>query len=350
MQRVAQSVPSRRSRVPRLYPEELLALALFVVTFVVNVAVHRTLNARILTETVRTYLTLFRGQFEFFFKTLAGCALVYGAWQLLRLVAGRPIHLVAWRRTGKLVPALRGLLIYALCCVAFENLQNFIHILSPIDRDDWLIAADRALFLGHDPLKLLDPLVSYYPLEFFIQVYISYFFVPFVVLIVFLHGGKLRAFRETILSLVLALMIGYPGYLLLPAIGPQYTLQYEFRNPALNVDNLLTEGIDSLPRDCFPSLHTAVSVVALILIWRHSASRLYRGAATLWLLGIVFSTVYLRIHYVTDALAGIALAMLATHLGPRVDARYRDDFCGACAANTLTGRIGPRSSMSDDQD
>src|SRR5919206_4356491 len=90
-----------RGRAPRLYPEELLALVLFVVTFAVNVAVHRTLNACILTETVRTYLTLFRGQFEFFFKTLAGCVLVYGAWQLLRFVAGRPVQLVAWRRTGK---------------------------------------------------------------------------------------------------------------------------------------------------------------------------------------------------------------------------------------------------------
>jgi membrane-associated phospholipid phosphatase len=326
MPTVARSAPSRRRRAPRLYPEELLALVLFVVTLALNVAVHHSLNARIVTETARTYLTLFRAQFEFFSKTLAGCALASGAWQLLRFVAGHPVHLVAWRHTGKLGPILRALLIYALCCVAFENLQGFIHILSPIDRDDWLIAADRALFLGNDPLKLLDPLVSYYPLEFFIQVYISYFFVPFVVLLVFLQGGKLRAFRETIVSLVLALVIGYPGYLLLPAIGPQYTLQYEFSHPGLNTDDVLINGLDSLPRDSFPSLHTAVSVVALILIWRHSSSRLYRGVTTIWLLAIVFSTVYLRIHYVADAVAGIALALLATHLGPRVNARYGGDL------------------------
>lgn len=322
MQTAIQSAPSRRRRAPRLYPEEVLALVLFVVAFAVNVAVHRTLDPSVLTENVRTYLTLFGAQLGFFFVTLVACTLAYAIWQVLHFVAGRPVHLVTWGNAGKLRPALRALLIYALCSVAFQNLQGFIHILSPVDRDDWLIAADRALFLGHDPLKLLDPLVSYYPLEFFIQVYLTYFFVPFVVLLVFLHGGKLRAFRETIVSLVLALVIGYPGYLLLPAIGPQYTLQYEFTHPALNTDNVLINGIDSLPRDSFPSLHTAVSVVALILIWRHSTSRLYRGAAALWLAGIVFSTVYLRIHYVTDAVAGIALAILATHLGPRVNARY----------------------------
>ncbi len=63
-----------------------------------------------------------------------------------------------------------------------------------------------------------------------------------------------------------------------------------------------------------------------MLIWRHSTSRLYRGAAALWFAGIVFSTVYLRIPYVTDAVAGIALAVLATYLAPRVNARYGADL------------------------
>ena len=70
-----------------------------------------------------------------------------------------------------------------------------------------------------------------------------------------------------------------------------------------------------VPRDCFPSLHTAVTLVI--------ASALYRYARPLFLLflpiviTIPLACVYLRYHYVVDVLAGTALAAGASRLAER---------------------------------
>lgn len=305
-----------------LYPEEVVALGLVVLTVVINVSVHRTLNMHILYQTVSTYRTLFKGQLEYFLKALIYSAGVYAAWQCIRLISGRDVHILVWRRGTTLGTVARALCVYFLCAIAFGNAQSFIHRLSPIDRDSWLIMIDRMLFFGHDPLKLLEPLVTPSGVRFFIQIYISMFILPFVTMIIFLHQGKLRAFRDTILSLVLGLVIAYPGYLIFPGIGPQYTLRHEFVRPVFNITAMLQYGVERLPRDVFPSVHTAVSVIVLILIWRYTPSWLYRIVFTVWTLSIVFSTVYLRLHYVIDVIGGIGLSALVTYLGPKINDWY----------------------------
>ena len=308
----------------RLYPEEFLALILIVVTVTINIAIHQTLDARILTSTVSSYGILFQGHLREFWRTLLGCFAVYAIWQITRLVRGRPLHVFAFRRIGVLLPATRALLVYILCGTAYSNLESVIHRLSPIDRDAWLIAVDRALFFGHDPLKLMEPLVTHIWVRFFVQVYMSLFIVVWVPMLVFLYQGKLRAFRDTIVSLLLALWIGYPFYLLVPAIGPLFTQRYEFTRPTVDIDSMLWYGTDYLSRATFPSMHTGISVTILLLIWRHKLSQPLRMLFTIWIAGIVFSTLYLRQHYVIDVIAGLALALLASRIGPWINARYAD--------------------------
>jgi membrane-associated phospholipid phosphatase len=321
--RSADEPTARRGLARWLYPEELLAIGLLLVTVGVNLGVHRTLNTEILYENINTYRTLFRGQLEYFWRALKYCVIAFVAWQLGRLVAGRPLHhFMTWLHPTTLVTAARALLVYLLCAVAFGNLQGFIHDLSPVDRDDWLIVIDRIIFLGHEPLKLLEPLVTPWWVWFAMQVYISMMIMPFVTMVVFLHQGKIRAFRDTIVSLVLGLIISYPGYLLMPAIGPQYTLRHIFVRRVFDVEAMLSHGIDMLTRDTFPSVHTGVSVICMILVWRHSTNNLYRVAFAFWALSIVFTTMYLRFHYVIDIIVGVLVAMLVTTLGPRLNNWY----------------------------
>lgn len=302
-----------------LHPEEVLAIVMMLATLTVNIAVHHTLNTHILSENVDTYRALFRGQKFYFLTALRYCVSLSAAWYFLRFLAGFPPDLAVLRQRVTLGVALRALPIYFFCAVAFGNLQGFIHRLSPTDRDRELATMDRVLFLGHDPLKLLEPLVTGPRVHFFVQVYISMLFLPFTVMVIFLLQGKLPAFRDTIVSLVLSLVIGYPGYLIMPAIGPQYVLRHEYVRPIFDVAGMLRYGTDHLTRDCFPSLHTGVSIVALILMWRYGANWLYRIVFAVWCLAIVFSTMYLRIHYVTDVVAGVVLAVVATYLGPRLN-------------------------------
>ena len=67
--------------------------------------------------------------------------------------------------------------------------------------------------------------------------------------------------------------------------------------------------------DAFPSGHTAIAVLSAMLA---STYRL-RIKLIYWILtiGIIFSTVYLRYHYVVDVIAGIIFALIVWRLNEK---------------------------------
>lgn len=67
--------------------------------------------------------------------------------------------------------------------------------------------------------------------------------------------------------------------------------------------------------NCFPSLHTGISV-AMALVARGVPR--FGTFAAVWASLIVFSTMYLGIHWVTDVVAGIVLAILMVRLAKRI--------------------------------
>ena len=71
-------------------------------------------------------------------------------------------------------------------------------------------------------------------------------------------------------------------------------------------------------RAAFPSLHAAVSLVALVYAWRYV--RAWFWVLLPFVLGLWVSTIYLRHHYVVDLLAGWLLAPVAVAVAPRLDA------------------------------
>ena len=152
-----------------------------------------------------------------------------------------------------------------------------------------------------------------------------YFVYPALILTMLYARGEFVRFREFGLALSLGFYLGLMGYMLVPAIGPRYAMTHEFHVP---LDGLwLTaraaaawNAIESIKRDCFPSLHTALSTTSLVYLWRHG--RHWRGGraivavctpliALLWL-----STLYLRYHYFVDVIGGFALAAFCCTAAP----------------------------------
>lgn len=72
--------------------------------------------------------------------------------------------------------------------------------------------------------------------------------------------------------------------------------------------------------NCFPSLHTSLSVSMAILAVR-SGNRRWAIFAVLSAFIIVFSIFYLGIHWLTDMIGGLALATLASWLGIKLATR-----------------------------
>jgi membrane-associated phospholipid phosphatase len=160
--------------------------------------------------------------------------------------------------------------------------------------------------------------------------YLSYFFAPAVLAALIYWSGRRQLFRDFLVSLCVTTLLGYTGYILVPAVGP-YLFQAELfpdRLPGggLNNTESVIRSIDAIKgfaRDCFPSLHTAHTTVVLAFAWRFSRTVFFTYLPMA--LGLYVSTMYLRMHYAVDVAAGFATAAIAVTVGPRLERWwYRD--------------------------
>ena len=194
---------------------------------------------------------------------------------------------------------------------------EMLHAVSPISWgetiDPWLRAADRAI-LGNDVGRLLEPLVHPALTAFFSACYVSYYLLPLAVGIAWYARGRRRAFRELIVGELGALFVGYVGYLLLPAKGPhvflppsEWTVPLDGNLAAAWIQSRYAAHHGLVPRDAFPSLHTANAVTLLVLTRRHDRRAFL--VVVVPMAGLIGATMYLRFHWMVDVAVGAALAL-----------------------------------------
>lgn len=252
---------------------------------------------------------------------------------------------VAWRswrrerslaRAGAQVAAVgRDFLPFFGVLLLYETLHDLTPLLRPDVVDGALVRIDRAVF-GVDVAYWLGQRATPTLTRVMVYCYASYFVAPPLLGAAVYFAGDRRLFRDLMVSGVMTSLLGYLGYLLVPAVGP-YVFQAELfptRLPGGGPEtHLFIRAIDDLrgvARDCFPSLHTAHTTVALVF-----AARFSRWAFLAYLpvaLGLYLSTLYLRMHYVVDVAAGFATAAAAIWLGPRLD-RWWSSRSASCAPN-----------------
>ncbi len=243
------------------------------------------------------------------------------------------VALRAWRRHRSPVAAARSaievardFLPFFAVLLLYETLHDLTPVLRPEVADGALVAIDRALF-GVDASAWLGRFATPTLTRAMVACYASYFVaLPLLASAIYWTGDR-RLFRELMVSGVLTTVIGYCGYLLVPAVGP-YVYQsalFPTRLPGGGPEtHLFIAAIDDLKgvaRDCFPSLHTAHTTVVLAF-----AARFRRWAFLGYLpvaIGLYVSTVYLRMHYVVDVFAGFGAAALGVWLGPRIEEWWR---------------------------
>jgi membrane-associated phospholipid phosphatase len=185
------------------------------------------------------------------------------------------------------------------------------------DQDAALARIDRVMFFGHDPRVLCEAIISRPLSEWLCACYVFYLpLFPIVLGCVFAKKDP-APFRELGFALTLTLAVGYVFYTIVPAQGPLFLDHFDVNLDAYLGARLKAQLMDRtrVPRDCFPSLHTGVSLTLLWGAFRH-VRRLFWVLAPI-VLSIPFACVYLRYHYVIDVIAGVALFALVAALATR---------------------------------
>lgn len=265
------------------------------------------------------------------------------------IVCGGILHLTIRRRPdpGSVLFFLREMLPFLLCILIYTNLHDTIGFVNPNDIHDHLLALDVWLF-GVEPCLWVEQFYTRERTEIFQLFYMSFAVVAPAVPVLLLLQNRLAEFRRAALSIIVCFYLGYALYLILPAAPPRIVLANQFTKnfggdpirdltrgptwpwegqtaiPPHDSGGIASRAAEStlalLPTDsraAFPSLHAAVSLLALGLAWRF-ARRLFFFLLPLSL-GLWVSTVYLRHHFVVDLIAGFALAPIAYFLTPRLE-------------------------------
>ncbi|HDP81060.1 MAG TPA: phosphatase PAP2 family protein [Spirochaetes bacterium] len=228
-------------------------------------------------------------------------------------------------REGKRLLLFRDLYIIFLGGFLFFEHHYLVPRINPHDMDVMLIQWDSMLFGGRHPTVLLETL-TFPPLTDLLQIaYASFYFLPLTLCIWSYFSGKKINFHIIITTLMLGIYICYIGYYLCPAIGPRYTLADQQSFPLsgvffFNHIRLILDTFEGVTRDCCPSGHTLISVLTALLAWKYH--RPFFKIALIWAALVVFSTVYLRYHYVMDLAAGALIAVIAWWFNPHLVLRF----------------------------
>lgn len=184
--------------------------------------------------------------------------------------------------------------------------------------DNWfdpqLTAFEKSIF-GVNPTLYIDQhLLSVWFNELVMAFYFCYYFmIPGFTIYVFLKHDFV-ILKRAVTAICLTFFVSYPVFFLYPVEGPRWHFvdQYvnEVQGPVFRqmVNFVIANG--AVRGGCVPSTHVAVAVVILLFCLKH-----YRrvGLALIPVnLGLAIGTFWGRFHYVSDVVAGIAIAVACT--------------------------------------
>ncbi len=124
--------------------------------------------------------------------------------------------------------------------------------------------------------------------------------------------------KELLLAYIVNDSVALVCYVSFIAYGPRNVDRIDFVEPLLyniHPDAAFVTGSINLNINVFPSMHTSLAVTAFLLAYR--TRRIYpiwSGIAGVFATLIVFSTMYLGMHWAIDVLAGIVLAVGAVYI------------------------------------
>lgn len=225
---------------------------------------------------------------------------------ILACVSILPVFLLGQaRKTGQLGLEL-------LPCFLMVSAYPFVPLMidtsGGTDWDTALLRADEWMFGGVNPHFWISARMQSWMTEWLAFCYSLYGALILVVFGMLILSDRKDELRRFAFRFTLVLAIGYTLYTLVPVQGPVFKL--EFREP---IDLRYLQGVKEalmdrtrIEWDCFPSLHTALTLLVWGTLFRISVR--FAWCLLPVIISIPVACVYLRYHYVVDVIAGCCLA------------------------------------------
>jgi membrane-associated phospholipid phosphatase len=195
--------------------------------------------------------------------------------------------------------------------------------LEPVFYDNILIKIDYWIF-GVNPTQYLYQYRSRFLTEFMQIMYTLFYLMPIIFGMELYLLKRYKEFKNAMFVIFFGFYLSFFGYLIIPAIGPRFTL-HNFANlnselPGLYLTNMIRDFVnmgESIPkntlnpeavaqRDAFPSGHTELILLIVYLSYKAKSKSFYFYLP--YALLMIFSTIYLRYHYVIDIIGGALFA------------------------------------------
>ncbi len=224
-----------------------------------------------------------------------------------------------------------------LIFVFFKELYLMVDPIRGVIYDDILIAIDRFI-LGVDPTVELYKISNPYLTELLQIVYATFFFLPVILGLEFILSNRVNDLDYSAFIIVYGFILSFIGYLLVPAIGPRFTLHDFASNnlemPGVFITDFLREIVNSgesipsgtlnpekiVQRDVFPSGHTQMTLLVMFLSFKFNSRVKYFFLINGTLL--IFATVYLRYHYIIDLIGGALFMLFTIWSGKQIYTRW----------------------------
>lgn len=243
----------------------------------------------------------------------------HATWAFLFLGGLRILHRfkvdTVWRYVYRI------LAIIAMLFVTFLNLGPVIRHLNPVTYELQLLDVDLWLF-GMDPLLYLENWLHPVAVDIFAVAYFSYFTLAFITLPPLCFQKDIVTIDRILMGVMLTVFTHYILYFIIPARSPyivselpEFAASFPYTVPLSGwiVGDAIRSTIDSwdpVRTNAFPSAHTSVAVVFFLSVRK---KRVLFPILLVNALLLIFSTMYLRYHYVIDVIIGILLAITAVY-------------------------------------
>ncbi len=231
---------------------------------------------------------------------------------------------------------LRDWLPLILMILVYENLKDKTALMENKTIEWTLARMDAALFGGIQPTQWLEKYTHPVLVDIMAINYALYFILPLSVWFTLYLMKNQKGFYEVSTAMIATLYLGYIGYVVFPAAPPRFTLTYSAPLPSLFLHHFLQSNWDkaaAVMLGAFPSLHVGLSTISIIFAYRYRKV-LPKGMLFFWIVtpltvGLWFSTVYLRHHWVVDIFAGWFVAIAGSFIaitGVRFWLNKRESF------------------------